>query len=286
MIEEIKIRFLVENSVYRSKLFAEHGLAVLIDGKTSSEGDFSILFDTGQSGDALLHNMKEMELSWNNIDTIILSHGHYDHTGGLEKLLEKRKDPIDIICHPNAMEKKFSVNNKKKRDIGIPFEQSSLEKLGANFIFSKKPTKLKDSMIITGEIERTNDFEKVPARFQKLEGEKMVHDYIIDDQSLIINTKDGIIIITGCSHSGIVNIVDYATKVSKSKEIMGVFGGFHLISADYNKINKTIEGLKPFNIEYVGPCHCTGLFAIRSFINEYLMQFRECSTGNEIFFRF
>ncbi|MBD3230418.1 MAG: MBL fold metallo-hydrolase [Candidatus Lokiarchaeota archaeon] len=289
-ISRLKIKFVVENTIYRSKLMAEHGLSVYIYGNLKNGEKFNILFDTGQTGEVLMNNIRQMKIDVNNLDCVVLSHGHYDHTGGLKDLLTCINGSIPIYCHPNAFEKKYSVKQGEKREIGMPYGLPELQELGGVFHTNKEPIKIIDKFgdifITTGEVERKKQYEKVPERFKKLENSKLVYDNIIDDLSLIIDTPEGIILLTGCCHSGIVNTTNYALKISNSNRILGTFGGFHLMSANRNKINNTIRDLKKHFIQLIGGCHCTGLYAIHYLLKEFPDNYRACSTGIELFYEF
>jgi len=281
-VSKLEIIILVENSTYNSKVIAEHGLSVLLLGNLENGDQFKILFDTGLSGNVLMHNLKQLDINVNDLDALILSHGHYDHTGGLEKFLEQYNKSINIICHPNVFDKKFAVKDEKAREIGIPFNRSRLEELGAVFQFSTTPTMIKNGIFTSGEIPRETNFELVPDRFKTMKDGCMVHDTITDDLALFIKMRNELVVITGCAHSGIINTINHAVKITNLSRISGVFGGFHLFDSEYNKIKTTIDHLREFDIDYIGGCHCTGLFAISCLINEYIEQYRECSTGSII----
>ncbi len=284
IVKDFKLRIVVENTVYQSKLLSEHGLSVLLNGHLENGYEFNILFDTGQTGKPLIHNLKELKILHKNIDAIILSHGHYDHTGGIELFLKNYNKNIKIYCHPDVFQKKYSEKRGKLRDIGMPFDRTLLENSGANFITSKSPVKIFDGIYTSGEISRVTSFEKVPDRFKKLENGNLVKDDIVDDLALIIRTEDGIIILTGCAHSGVVNTLYHTSKLFKNEKILGVIGGFHLMGASNVRIEETIKHLKKFNLNIIGPCHCTGMFAISRIIPNFLEQYRECSTGMELLF--
>jgi len=286
LIKDVEILFLVENSVYTSKLFAEHGLAIYLRGHFFNGKEFKVLFDTGQTGISLINNIKNLKVDLTNLDGIVFSHGHYDHTGGIKHFLESYNDNVKIYCHPEVFKKKYSVNNQKKRDIGLPFNRKLIESLGGIFKEIIKPTQIVGGIFTTGEIERTNDFEKVPNRFKKLEDGELIQDDIIDDLALILNTPEGTILVTGCGHSGVVNTIHHSLKISNSNKVLGLFGGFHLIDANFSKVNTTIDNLKKIDIETIGACHCTGPFAASLLINEYVGQYRYCSTGVKLVFKF
>jgi 7,8-dihydropterin-6-yl-methyl-4-(beta-D-ribofuranosyl)aminobenzene 5'-phosphate synthase len=263
---------------------AEHGLSVLINAETEDNKKFSLLFDTGSSGNPLPNNLEVLKKDISNLDGIILSHGHYDHSGGLMQVFKLINRKIPLYLHPDALNPKYSKQNGKTRSIGIPVP--ILEKLKdlADLQISKVPQYIHPSIFTSGQIERKTQFEKVPARFhQKIDG-NLVHDEILDDQALFLKLRTGIVIICGCSHSGIVNIINHAIKMTGSGRINLVLGGFHLIDAKVHIIEATLNDLKKINIDLISPNHCTGLYATAQLVNEYLDYFRVMHVGDNIVF--
>jgi 7,8-dihydropterin-6-yl-methyl-4-(beta-D-ribofuranosyl)aminobenzene 5'-phosphate synthase len=241
-----------------------HGLSIFI------EGEKRILFDTGPS-DAFLRNSKKLKVDINNRDYIVLSHGHWDHTNGLEFIKGGK-----IVAHPNCFIDRI---NKDGKCDGPPL---SLEAMGNNFdlILTKEPYKITDNMIFLGEVPRKNDFEAKKAFRFYYEGGQKRGDFMLDDSALVIKTNKGLVIVTGCSHSGICNIVEHAKKVCNENKIFAVIGGFHLKDSDTAVIDKTIEFLKKDKIEKICPCHCTGLDAIEK-MKEQLNTY-DIATGSVI----
>ncbi|MCK4662664.1 MAG: MBL fold metallo-hydrolase [Bacteroidales bacterium] len=227
---------------------AEHGLSYLI------KADKEILFDTGSS-DLFLINAKKLGININKIDTIVLSHGHWDHGNGLMFLKNK-----NLICHPDCFIKRY--RKKDKTYVGI---ELSLEEAHKRFvpILSKNPYKISKDITFLGEIPRVNNFESKSTPFQK---ENNIDDFVMDDSAVFVKSEKGLIIITGCSHSGICNIIEHAKKVSGINNVYAVIGGFHLKTLD-EITNKTIEYLKNQKIKHILPSHCTG-FPVLSKFNE------------------
>ncbi len=246
----MKITILSDNHA-GSFFKAEHGLSYLIE----HDGQ-KILFDTGQS-DLFLKNAALLNIDTEDIDTIVLSHGHYDHGNGLIYATGKK-----LICHPGCFVKRY-----RKSDKGYIGLNRTREQLSCMFSLttSEEPLIMSDSMIFLGQIPRIADFESVNTPFVL---ENDVPDFVNDDSALAVVLREGIYVITGCGHSGIVNTLEYAKKVTGVKRICGISGGFHLKENDL-RTRETIRYLKQNNVNYIFPSHCTGLAALCSFHNEF-----------------
>lgn len=245
----LKITILTENTA-SGKFQAEHGLSYFI------EHEKSILFDTGYS-DLFLRNAQLLNININIVKTIVLSHGHWDHGNGLKYLLKKQ-----LICHPDVFINRYRKNDKSY--IGL---NQSFEILQKNFhiITSKTPYKITENMIFLGEIPRLNDFESQTTSFIFNNNEP---DFVSDDSALALIDNNQLVVISGCAHSGICNIIEYAKKISKINNIKAVIGGFHL-KFNNKQTQRTIEYLKTQNIESVYPSHCTELPALTQFYNHF-----------------
>ena len=247
----MKLTILTEDQAKSdSSFFAEHGISVLIDAEKK------ILLDVGQSG-AFIKNAEKLKGSLNDVDCVILSHGHYDHTGGLEQL--KKLGAFKVIAHPLCFEEKYDGETY----IGPPFSLPEMEK-NFELIVSKKPLKISENILFLGEIPRENDFECKQPVGQFVENGKRKDDYVLDDSAIAIKTKKGLVIVTGCSHSGICNIVKYAKKVTGENIVYAVLGGFHLLDAEA-PVEETITFFKEEKVRKLFPCHCTGLNALSRF---------------------
>lgn len=244
----VKIKCVVDNNVkLSSKFWGEHGLSFLIENKEK------ILFDTGQTFEVLNHNMNVIGEDLKDISKIFISHGHYDHTGPLLKVWELSN--AMIYGHPSIFDEKYKKTTANPKNIGIPYTKEQLPEIS----FSKDSIELSPNIFTTGEIERTFDFEKVSNIFQKKMGNTFIQDEIQDDQSLIIKTPVGGVVILGCNHAGLLNTIEHSKDVI-GDDIFLVLGGTHLVSADDNKIAKTIDYLKKYGITLFG-FHCTGDYA-------------------------
>ena len=213
-----------------------------------------ILFDTGQS-DAFIQNAEVLDIPIAEADAVILSHGHYDHTGGLANVLAAAVN-AKLYIHPEALEPKFSKKNNGAESIGMP--DTALKALQhREVIWTDTPTKILSGIMVTGQVPRTNDFEDVGGAFF-LDQKGTQPDTLLDDQSLFVESTQGLIVILGCTHSGVVNTLDYISQITHEHKIHAVMGGMHLLHADRRRIEKTIDILRHYNIQKVIPLHCTG----------------------------
>ena len=252
----MKLTILVDDNIAKSrKLLAEHGLCFYIE----DEGK-KILFDTGYS-DVFIKNAVNMGINLLDLDYIILSHGHYDHTWGLAHYLayymsaieqnQKVKKPT-IVTHPDTFLEKYE---KGFGEIGCLITEEKLRK-NFNVATTREPFSLTDNLIFLGEIPRLNDFEGKESIEKVFKDGKYKDDYVMEDSALAYKLAEDLAIITGCSHSGICNIVEYAKKVCAVTKIKMVIGGFHLIDTPYEKMDKITEYLKKQDIKELYPSHC------------------------------
>jgi 7,8-dihydropterin-6-yl-methyl-4-(beta-D-ribofuranosyl)aminobenzene 5'-phosphate synthase len=260
----LTITTLSENSASMGTFLGEWGFSVLAE-----TGDKTILFDTGQSISAA-HNADVLGVDLSKADKMVLSHGHFDHTGGLKSVLSKIGKEIEIIAHPDIWQKKYALaEGAEPLYIGIPFSRSELESLGAKFNLTGKPVKITPDITTTGEIPMVTPYEAIEPRMAVKENGNFKPDELLDDQALIINTEDGLVVILGCAHRGIINTLKHAQNITGIKEIYAVIGGCHLINAPEERIWLTVNALKELEVKKLGVSHCTGMAASAIMAQEF-----------------
>lgn len=272
---KIKATVLCENTAYGMGPIAEHGWSVHIE---TNKGTF--LFDTG-GGKALINNANFFKKDLSQIDGIIISHHHSDHTGGLLNALSLT-GPKKVYTHPDLFKESYLTRSGSPKYIGIPFCQKALESGGASFVFNKEYTEIAPGMYLTGEVPRLNDFELGDKDQVVLTSEGFKKDPLLDDQSLVMETEKGLFIILGCSHAGIINILNYAIKKTGQSHIHTIIGGTHLGPVSDEQREKSIKALKEFDIERIGVSHCTGMKGSMRLAQEYGDKFFFCNVGTVI----
>jgi len=254
----MKITILCENLVGKLVGAGEHGFSAYIE---TEHGNY--LFDTGSS-----HSVVANSLIFNkdlrNIKKIFLSHGHFDHSGGLPEVL-KLRGQVDVHIHPHVFLDRIAVHKEngeeKKRFVGIPYKKAYLESLGANFILNSGFIEVEKGIFLTGEVPRKTLFEKPdPRLFSEING-KTAPDTFLDDQSLILDTEKGLILILGCAHSGMINIIHHVIHKTGKDKFHAILGGTHLDFLTPEQLEESIKALKQMEIEKIGVSHCTGMRA-------------------------
>ena len=275
----ISITTLVENTVAQSgtHLIGEHGLSFLVETE-----NHKILFDTGQKL-ALCHNTSVMGISLGEIDSVVLSHGHYDHTGGLQCLLEHYRN-FTLYAHPNVFNEKIKGASDKYKYIGIPVEKNLLDKKKVRLILDKKPVQLSSRVMTTGEIPLENDFEEVGSTFFLKKDSGIVADTLNDEQALILETDNGLVVLVGCSHRGVINTIEHVIELTGEDKIHALMGGLHLQKASGSKLKKIIDHLHHYELKKIGVGHCTGANALIALSNEFNDKVFLNAVGNKLVF--
>lgn len=241
-------------------LVAEHGLSIWIETP-----DCRILFDTGQ-GKALRPNTEETRNDPAKADLLVLSHGHYDHTGAVDYVLQQNPE-ISIFAHPSILSQRYSIYpGKDPKNIGMPEEQQLLvENLPDSHLnWIQEPTQIAPGVHLTGPVPRVHPLEDTGGPFF-VDPEGKEPDPIMDDMAMWIEIPQGLLIICGCCHSGLINTISHILTKSAGKRIYGIIGGLHLKNASAERLAATTDALREWNPEFVVPCHCTGDAAIAHF---------------------
>ena len=275
MINKVKLTILSENRVTSPHLIAEQGLAIFIETPAGN-----ILFDTGQT-DALIHNADILNIPLQKVDYVVLSHGHYDHTGGLPYIAELKK-PLPVICHPALINKKYRVFPAGNLDIGIPWEKNVLARKGVEFQFHTHPFQIFPDIWFSGEIPRNNNYETIDETYQQRVLESLIHDELHDDAFLALNTVKGLVVLFGCGHAGPVNSLKHAMRITHNHQVYAIIGGMHLQSAEQQKINAIVLNLEKINPDLIFPLHCTGFTAIHKLFSVFKDRVQLLNVGDQI----
>jgi 7,8-dihydropterin-6-yl-methyl-4-(beta-D-ribofuranosyl)aminobenzene 5'-phosphate synthase len=277
-----------EGKVLADTLLAENGLSLLIT-VCQGEKKHTILLDTGYTKIGVPHNMEQLEINIKEIEAIVISHGHMDHTGSLNPILDKIPGRIPLVVHPGAFQyPRYTRQPDGSKNLWpLTLVRDDLEQRNVEIVESETPTLIAEDMVmVTGTVERITQFEKgLPNALVEKDGE-IVRDPIIDDQALVIKLNNkGLVIITGCAHAGVINTVMFAQKTTGEQKIHAVLGGFHLSGPFFEKIHdETFEELKKFDPDVILPMHCTGLKAIQRLQKEFPSSFALNSVGSKITF--
>ena len=252
---QTKLTILCENSVGRPfGVVGEHGFACFIETQAGN-----VLFDTGQ-GMGICGNAAVLGKNLASVQAIAISHGHYDHTGGLPQVLEQT-GPLPVFGHPDIFASRTWSDGTATRYIGMRHRREYLESLGAQFHLNRQPVEISPGVYLSGEIPRNNDFEKPdPNMTLHPQGAMAVRpDPIADDLSLVVDSEKGLILVLGCAHAGMINIFDHVLEMFQRDRIYAVVGGTHLGFAQPAQFDETLKAIDRYGIERLGVSHCTGL---------------------------
>lgn len=248
-MERFKVTILVDN-IAKGNLVKEHGLSILVESERKS-----ILFDTGQ-GNALKHNSRALDIDLKDLDAVVLSHGHYDHTGGLDHVLEIAPN-CELYCHPTVKKTRYSVRDSKVKEIQPP--RSTVQALDnlpdAKLHWIKEPIMIDDRIGVTGPIPRRNAYEDTGGSFF-FDTQGVEADLVEDDIAIWLIKDSELTVLTGCAHAGLINTIEYVEDINPGKTVRKVIGGFHLVNASKERLQKTVKRLQ--NMDLIVPCHCTG----------------------------
>lgn len=278
MSESTRITVLVENTTQDPALLAEHGLSYWIerDGR-------HVLFDAGQGG-VLAGNAWKLKRRLEDVDVVVLSHGHYDHTGGLVDVLRGNR-PVEVFLHPAALGTKFIRKaDGSFREIGIPFPaKKTLGKSSVRVTLTETPTVVANGLTVTGPVPRVTDFEDTGGPFF-LDDRGSQPDPLIDDQAMFFETRHGLIVLLGCAHAGVINTLRHVRELSGGKAIHAVLGGMHLVRTSSERLARTIAELRQFDIRILTPAHCTGMPATVALWSAFPGTCQTCHAGRTFTF--
>lgn len=256
------ITIVVDNKA-DGELVSEHGLSMWIES-----GGARILFDTGQ-GTALENNARVLGVDLARTDILVLSHGHYDHTGAFAHVIT-RAPGVEVYCHPDIARPRYAVRNDESTFIGISQEtRNAVEALPSERLHSvREPLMLTPAIGITGPVPRLTNYEDTGGPFF-LDSKGALPDLIEDDLALWIQTEGGTVVCLGCAHAGLINTLNYIQCLTGNARIRAVIGGFHLVNANRERLDQTVAALRTLAPDLVAPCHCTGDPAL-AFLKETL----------------
>jgi 7,8-dihydropterin-6-yl-methyl-4-(beta-D-ribofuranosyl)aminobenzene 5'-phosphate synthase len=271
-------------------LRAEHGFAALVsvvrDGR-----EHRLLFDTGISPDGLVENMRRLELSPRDAEALVLSHGHFDHVGGLEGLArELGPANLPVMIHPEAWSRRrIALPGREPVEIAAP-SRSALEGAGFEVVEQRAPSFLLDrSLLVTGEVDRTTTFEQgmAPSHQAHHRSEWRPDPLVLDDQALVAEVQGkGLVVLTGCGHAGVVNTLRYVLKLTGREHLHAVIGGFHLNGPHFEPlIEPTCDAFAELAPDFLVPAHCTGWKATHALASRFPGAFLQCGVGTRFDFQ-
>ena len=283
-----RFRGIPKSSIYNTNLHAEHGLAcyveTVVDGKPHT-----LMFDFGVDSQGVGRNIGLLGIDFNTLEALVLSHGHFDHWGAMIDLLKSQREKVHkgiplyvgeevflerFVQFPNALMSLEFLNRENIDSLGL-----------VKIIQIKEPVAIIPGAYSTGKIERVTEYEKIPPMFLVQRGDKKEHDNFKGEQAIIMNVKGkGLVVLSGCAHTGIVNAVKHAQKMTGIEKIHAILGGFHLTGAKPDMIQRTVADVKSIKPDYIAPMHCTGHEAIATFEKEMPDQFILNTAGTKYLF--
>jgi len=280
MTQSTRVTVLVENTAFGAHVRGEHGLSFWIEA-----GPTRVLFDTGQTPEVLFHNAEWLGIDLETTDAIVLSHGHYDHTGGLEKVLNRTRAPR-LFLHPRALARRYSrKNDGTVQEIGIPsaLDRGFLRAHSSSLVWTDRSARVADELWVTGPVSRTTGYEDTGGDFF-LDERCGTPDLIDDDQAVFFDTAQGSVVLLGCAHAGVVNTLHHVQELTEGRPIHAVIGGMHLVTAPQDRMGRTVEALRELDVGIIAPGHCTGARAQSRLGSEFPSRWEPCHVGAQFQF--
>ena len=287
-VDQVRVTTLVENSINpflkerdgvqrrhpeKGTFLAEHGWAALIETTTGTE-KHTLLLDAGLSTTTLLHNMVRLKIDPAPIEALVVSHGHDDHTGAVAAVAQRTKQPLPVYVHPAAFRERWYIPPEGRRRGPWRIKQEDWASDDVKIVKTEESCQIGPGCIVTGSIPRANDFELPPKHYYYRENEAFHPETLPDDQAVVVVVKDkGLVVVSGCAHTGIVNTVHHARAITSEERVWAVIGGFHLARASRECMEATIAELQALRPATVAPGHCTGFGAYCAFAHSMPDQF-------------
>ncbi|MBD3406482.1 MAG: MBL fold metallo-hydrolase [Candidatus Lokiarchaeota archaeon] len=288
-VKELEFRILSDNVVDSDRLVGLPGFSVFVKALHSSDEEIQILFDCSSDPEGLANNIEALKVDLDDVDYVVISHGHWDHVAGLPYVAEQIERKVPLICHPHALAPKLLRTKKRTQDIGIQsyFSTEMIESL-YSVITTKDPFKISNAVSTTGEIPLQTSFEKKVGKLKKaitiVDGEEVV-DEILDDLSLVFRmSDDSLVLLTGCCHAGLVNTINHTVQLTGISDIRAVVGGLHLRGASQERLDKTCYRLKEAKIKTIAPAHCTGIKGKCLLLNRFSEEYEQVRVGTKLEF--
>lgn len=286
MVSSLEILCLCENSVYTPELYGEHGFSCLL----KIDNHF-LLFDTGQ-GLSLKHNALKLKADLHKVESVVLSHGHFDHCGGVQTVLTEKNynngSPLNIYVHPEFFTPKYHLRKEENKDplyIGPPFTREELLQQGAHVKTNNAPLKILEGVFLSGSIPLTAPPETSDDNLVKEVDSDFIVDNFAEEQSLILPTRAGLVIISGCTHSGLENTLKHAVDITGVSQVHLLAGGLHLFKSPH--LLPDVKNLfKAYQVEHLAVSHCTGLEASFYLKNHWKENFYYLNVGDSLNFAF